>query len=193
MKTSQNGRNLIESFEGLILQSYDDYNDHIVHSGDTVHGTLTIGYGHTNAAGPPHINIGDVFTQTQADETLSNDLHKVESQVESLVKAPLNQNQYDALISFQYNTGALGHSSILTVLNEKDYDTAADRLLLYDKQTIHGVAHVVAGLVRRRQAERTLFLKPITSASTTSQPVPTSWNIIVDSSINLISKLFKRN
>ncbi len=61
MKTSLNGRKLIESFEGLILTSYDDYNDHIVNTGDTVHGVLTIGYGHTSAAGPPHVSIGDTI------------------------------------------------------------------------------------------------------------------------------------
>jgi lysozyme len=191
MKTSPNGRQLIESFEGLILQTYDDYNDHIVHPGDAVHGTLTIGYGHTNAAGPPHINIGDVFTKEQADAVLSDDLHKVEDQVVSLVKVPLNQNQYDALVSFEYNTGALGQSSILTSLNERDYNTAADRLLLYD----HASGRVLAGLQRRRQAERTLFLKPTTTPVSipTTQPVPTTWNTIVDSLINVISKLFKRS
>jgi lysozyme len=161
MKTSANGRQLIESFEGLILQSYDDSNDHIVHSGDTVHGTLTIGYGHTNAAGPPHISIGDVFTKAQADRVLSDDLYKVEDQVVSLVKVPLNQNQYDALVSFQFNTGALGHSSILPLLNESKYTEAADHLLLYNKSG--NPLHVNAGLVRRRQAEKTLFLKSIIS------------------------------
>jgi lysozyme len=160
LRTSSTGRNLIESFEGLILQAYDDSNDHIILPGDTVHGTLTIGYGHTNAAGPPHISIGDVFTKAQADEVLSNDLHKVEDQVTSLVKVPLNQNQFDALVSFHFNTGALGHSSALTLLNESKYTEAADHLLLYNKSG--NPLHVTAGLVRRRAAERTLFLKPIT-------------------------------
>jgi lysozyme len=168
MKTSQNGRDLIESFEGLILQSYDDYNDHIVHIGDTVHGTLTIGYGHTNAAGPPRISIGDVFTKDQADAVLSDDLHKVEDQVSSLVKVPLNQNQFDALVSFEYNTGALGHSSALTLLNESKYSEAADHLLLYNQAG----GRVLAGLVRRRQAEQKLFLTPISTQGQTQTMNP---------------------
>jgi len=154
MQTSPNGRKLIESFEGLILQAYDDYNDHIVKKGSKVHGTLTIGYGHTNSAGPPLVNIGDSITESQADEILSNDLHQVENQVSSLVQVPLTQNQFDALVSFQFNTGALGHSSILTLLNQENYTEAADHLLLYNKAS----GHVLAGLIRRRQAERNLFL-----------------------------------
>src|SRR5258706_16388306 len=99
MKTSPNGRNLIESFEGLILQSYDDYNDHIVNTGDTVHGTLTIGYGHTSVAGPPSVHLGQTLSKDEADQILAADLGRVEQEVNKLVKVPLNQNQYDALVS----------------------------------------------------------------------------------------------
>lgn len=193
MKTSPNGRNLIESFEGLILQSYDDYNDHIVHLGDTVHGTLTIGYGHTNSAGPPLINIGDSVTKSQADEILSEDLHKVENQVSSLVKVPLNQNQYDALVSFEYNTGALGHSSALTALNQGNYSAAAEDLTLYNKAG----GKVLAGLIRRRKAEYDLFLSPATPLPDTSvksisnAPMP-FWSTFMNYYLNLLAKLFSK-
>jgi len=197
MKTSPNGRKLIESFEGLILQSYDDYNDHIVHDGETVHGVLTIGYGHTSAAGPPIVHIGQTLSKDEADQILAADLGRVEGEVNKLVKVVLNQNQFDALVSFHFNTGALGHSSALPLLNEGKYSEAADHLLLYNKQTIHGVSHVVAGLITRRKAEHELFMSQATTLPDISKKptsdVPTqSWNTIVDYYWNLILKLFKR-
>src|SRR6266853_310292 len=189
MKTSQNGRHLIESFEGFILQSYDDYNDHIVHAGETVHGVLTIGYGHTSAAGPPIVSIGQTLTKDEADRILASDLGRVEGEVNNLVKVILNQNQYDALVSFHFNTGALGHSSTLVLLNEGKYEEAADHLLLYNKAG----GRVLAGLVRRRQQEKTLFLKPVQTHVKTIPSTPTSgWNTIVDYYWNLILKFFKR-
>src|SRR6185437_9224903 len=109
MKTSATGRKLIERFEGLILQAYDDANDHIVKPGQLVHGTLTIGYGHTSAAGPPRVYVGQVIDQPTADGILGADLASVEIEVEHLVKVLLNQNQFDALVSFQFNTGWLAH------------------------------------------------------------------------------------
>lgn len=158
MKTSAVGRQLIEEYEGLILGAYDDYNDHVVQPGNTVRGTLTIGYGHTNAAGLPKVYVGQTITKDQADQILATDLASVEKDVNNLVKVPLNQNQFDALVSFQFNTGALGKSSALRKLNAGDYSGAADALTLYTR----GNGQVLTGLVRRRAAEKALFLKPIT-------------------------------
>jgi lysozyme len=191
MKTSLNGRKLIESFEGLILQSYDDYNDHIVNSGDTVHGVLTIGYGHTSVAGAPHVSIGDTITQSDADRILGEDLKRVEDEVNRLVHVPLNQNQFDALVSFEFNTGALGHSSALPLLNAGNYVEAADHLLLYNQAG----GRVLAGLIRRRKAEHELFMSQVTllpdtpTKPTTDVPM-SSWNMFVDYYYNLIMKLF---
>ena len=183
MKTSANGRKLIESFEGLILQSYDDYNDHIVSQGDTVHGTLTIGYGHTDAAGPPSISLGQTITKEEADNILATDLAKVEREVSELVHVSLNQNQFDALVSFHFNTGALGHSSTLQLLNQSNYTEAADHLLLYNKAS----GRVLAGLVRRRQAEKDLFLSKSTTVDTA--PKQMTFTGIINTIINY---LFKR-
>ena len=71
MKTSTNGRQLIESFEGLFLETYDDSDDRIVAPGGTSRGTLTIGYGHTTAAGPPKVTPGMKITKSQADQYLT--------------------------------------------------------------------------------------------------------------------------
>jgi lysozyme len=157
MKTSQTGLNLIKSFEGCILQAYDDANDRIVRPGQQVVGTLTIGYGHTSSAGLPRVFIGQKITKEQAEQILANDLQSVEKDVERLVKVKLNQNQFDALVSFHYNTGALGKSSALRYLNNGDYDRCASALLLYNR----GNGQVLQGLVRRREAEKALFNKPI--------------------------------
>lgn len=164
MKTSPVGRQLIESFEGLILGAYDDANDHIVEEGQQSRGTLTIGYGHTNAAGPPKVFVGDRITKEQADAILASDLAKVEANVTNLVKVPINQNQFDALVSFQFNLGSLGRSSVLRKLNAKDYKGAADAMLAYD----HAMGQKLPGLTRRRQAERNLFLKPSTTSVVTT-------------------------
>src|SRR5271157_3947497 len=106
MKTSANGRKLIELYEGLYLHTY---NDGV--------GVPTIGYGHTTAAGPPHVYYGMTITKDQADAFLAADLASVEAAVNHHVAVPINQNQFDALVSFDFNTGALARSNVLRALN----------------------------------------------------------------------------
>lgn len=150
MQTSNNGRQFIEQYEGLRLKAYKDTT-----------GTLTIGYGHTSAAGAPKVTAGMTITQVQADQMLTKDLTGFEQDINNLVKVPLNQNQFDALVSFQYNTGALGKSSILKALNKGDYQGAADKLTLYDVSK----GKVLPGLTKRRAAEKVMFLRPVTSVA----------------------------
>lgn len=166
MKTSDTGRQLIESFEGLILGAYDDANDHIVQPGQEVIGTLTIGYGHTSAAGPPQVYVGQTITKDDADAILASDLSAVEIEVGQLVKVPVNQNQFDALVSFQFNTGWLAHPncSLLRALNTGNYNLAANDFMLYDRAS----GKVLTGLVRRRTAERTMFLREVSCPPITS-------------------------
>ncbi len=161
MKTGILGRKLIESFEGLFLHAYDDHNDHIVQPGQHVIGTLTIGYGHTSVAGPPKVYVGMVITEADADAILASDLNSVELEVNHLVKVSLSQNQFDALVSFQFNTGWLAHPncSLLHALNAGNYNVAAADFMLYDRAS----GQVLAGLVRRRTAEEKLFKTPVTS------------------------------
>lgn len=155
MQTGVAGRKLIEASEGLFLNAYDDFNDHIVKPGEQIHGTLTIGYGHTSVAGPPRVYVGQVITPENADDILSADLHSVELEVAHLVKVPMTQNQFDALVSFQYNTGWLAHPhcSLLNALNNGNYNLAASDFMLYDRAS----GKILNGLVRRRNAERNLF------------------------------------
>jgi len=162
IKTSANGRALIEAFEGLILKAYDDANDHVVQPGQAVRGTLTIGYGHTSSAGAPKVTVGMAITAAQADAILASDLAGVELEVAHLVKVPLNQNQFDALVSFQFNTGWLGHPScsLLKALNAGNTNLADQDFMLYDEAS----GRVLAGLQRRRQAEKMLFSGDVAGA-----------------------------
>ena len=145
MKTSDAGRKMIESFEGCILHAYRD----------SV-GVWTIGYGHTTAAGGVPVRIGMEITAQQADAFLSDDLGAVEKSIMQLVEVALSQAQFDALVSFQFNTGWLGHPqcSLRKALNGGNYKLAGSDFMLYDE----GGGHVLTGLKRRRDAERTLFL-----------------------------------
>ena len=161
MQTSINGRKFIEGFEGLFLQSYDDANDHIVAAGESTIGVLTIGYGHTDAAGPPHVYPGMTIDQATADAILAADLASVEIEVNHLVTVELNQNQFDALVSFQFNTGGLGRSSALRDINNQRFDNVPTDLALWNRAG----GRVLAGLVRRRTAEGKLFTTPIGEAT----------------------------
>lgn len=143
MKTSPNGRRFIEQWEGLFLHTY---NDGV--------GVATIGYGHTSAAGPPQVHYGMVITQSEADEILAADLASVEADVNRLVKVQLNQNQFDALVSFHFNTGALARANVLRAVNSKLFNEVPSDLNMWT----HGGGHVMLGLVRRRASEGKLFM-----------------------------------
>lgn len=148
LKTSPNGRKLIESFEGLSLHAYQD----------SV-GVWTIGYGHTSAAGLPHVRPGMIITQEQADQILSVDLGAVENDVNHHVTTTINQNQFDALVSFDFNTGALDRSNVLRSIDSGHFDQVEGDLMMWD----HAGGRVLAGLARRREAEGRLFNTPETT------------------------------
>ncbi|NVZ91304.1 lysozyme [Pseudomonas yamanorum] len=140
MRTSQKGVSLIKSFEGLRLKSYQD----------SV-GVWTIGYGATRG-----VTAGMTITNDQAERMLLNDIARFEPEIERLVKVTLNQAQWDALMSFTYNIGAanLKSSTLLRLLNNGDYGGAAEQFPRWNKAG----DQVLAGLVRRRAAERMMFL-----------------------------------
>lgn len=146
MNTSQTGIDLIKGFEGKRLVAYDDGV-----------GVWTIGYGTIKYPNGVRVKKGDTCTEVQAETYLKSDLVKFENAINRLVKVPLNQNQFDALSSFTYNLGEtnLSKSTLLRKLNAKDYKVAADQFLVWNKAG----GRVLTGLVRRREAERSLFLK----------------------------------
>lgn len=116
----------------------------------------SIGVGHLILP-EDHLKVGDVISMARVDELLTKDVQTALSAVNRLVKVPLNKSQCVALVSFIFNVGvgAFRRSSVLKHLNLGHYQTAADRLLLWNK----GGGKILPGLVRRRKAERELFLK----------------------------------
>jgi lysozyme len=135
--------NLVKEFEGCRLGAYQD-----------VRGIWTIGYGHTGES----VVAGMIITPGQATAFLESDLTRASASVDALITMPLSQDQYDALVSFEFNTGALKGSTLQRLLNGGQYALAADQFLAWNKSTIDGQLVVVPGLTRRRQAERALFL-----------------------------------
>lgn len=141
MITSELGKALIKASEGLRLKTYLDEG-----------GVPTIGWGHTG----PDVIVGRTISTAEAELLLTIDLQRFESAVARLVHAPLNQEQFDALVCLVYNigVGAFTDSTLLALLNKKDYAGAANQFLRWNK--INGASS--PGLVRRRAAERNLFL-----------------------------------
>lgn len=137
--TNSAGRTLIEDFEGCKLTAYQDTG-----------GVWTIGFGHTEG-----VREGETITQTEADAFLEADLAATEHEVQGLVEVQLTPNEFSALVSFEYNTGALGSSPGLALINARQFAPAwDDHFCLY----IHDESgNTLEGLVRRRAAERALF------------------------------------
>ncbi|MFK7073950.1 lysozyme, partial [Acinetobacter baumannii] len=117
----------------------------------------TIGTGTTVYPNGVKVKKGDTCTAEQAKTYFKHDLAKFEKTVNESVTVPLNQNQFDALVSLTYNigSGAFNNSTLLKKLNKRDYQGAADQFLVWNKAG----GKVMKGLVRRREAERALFLK----------------------------------
>lgn len=90
---------------------------------------MTIGYGHTSAAGAPTVTPTMVITEAKAEEILLSDLAMFEERVSRLAKVPLTDNQFAVLVSFDFNTGGLGKSTLLKKLNKGDYDAVPAELM----------------------------------------------------------------
>ena len=144
MRVSQKGIDLIKKFEGIRLKSYI-----------CPAGVLTIGYGHTGSDVYPNQQI----TEEEAERLLWKDTESAQQTVSSFVSVKINQNEYDALVSFTFNVGptAFVNSTLLKLLNH-----GADRKVVageFDRWVKAGSDEPVPGLVRRREAEKALFLE----------------------------------
>lgn len=138
--TSQRGMDFIRSYEALRLKAYDDST-----------GVWTIGYGHTAGVTP-----GMTITESQAVDYFRTDLKSFERSVNKYVIVPITQNMFDALVSFTFNLGAgtLKRSTLLKKLNCNDFAGAAAE---FDR-FIYAGGKIMRGLVRRRAAEKEIFL-----------------------------------
>lgn len=147
MSTSPRGVHLICNFEGKRLVAYDDGV-----------GVWTIGFGTTIYPDGIKVKKGDICTEAQAKAYMAYDLKKFENAVNNAVNVPLNQNQFDALVSLAYNIGtsAFSKSTLIQKLNKGDYRGAADQFDVW----INAGGKRMQGLVNRRAVERKLFEKP---------------------------------
>jgi lysozyme len=139
------GLNLIKSFEGCRLAAYQD-----------VAGIWTIGYGHIRG-----VREGMTITEQQATQYLQEDLADTEGAVDWMTSAaPTTNNQYAAMVSLCFNIGSgnFKTSSVLRFHLARDYPSAADAFLLWDKSNVDGQLVEVQGLLNRRRAERRLYL-----------------------------------
>ena len=138
--TSKTGIDLIKRWEGWRSKAYK-----------CPANKWTIGYGHTKTA-----RRGMVISQQEGHRLLRQDLQIYENAVHNLVSVPVNQNQFDALVSFTYNVGrgALSQSTLLRKLTQGNYTEAADQF----SRWVYGGGRKLPGLVSRRAAERQLFL-----------------------------------
>ncbi|MFZ0633712.1 MAG: lysozyme [Acidobacteriaceae bacterium] len=134
------GLALTEQFEGCRLSAYQDQG-----------GIWTIGYGHTG----PEVCTGMTITLEQAQSLLAKDVSNAAAFVNRAVQVELTQQEFDALVDFVFNLGAgtFERSTLLRLLNAGETAAAAAQFALWDRA---GGA-VVAGLLRRRQAETALF------------------------------------
>lgn len=156
MSIPQDAMDLVKSFEGLRLEAYDDATEKRVRPGDHWQGTLTIGWGHIASVEP-----GQIISEKEAEAFLAGDLADAERTVDVLTRTvALKDIQRGALVSFQFNTGALKVSTTLKLLRKGDFQGAADALLNWSHGDLDhdGVKEVVPGLLKRRRAERALFL-----------------------------------
>lgn len=146
MVTSPTGVDLICGFEGKRLTAYDDGV-----------GVWTIGFGTTVYPNGQKVKKGDTCTEIQAKQYMQNDLKKFESTINDAVTVPLNQNQFDALVSLTYNigSGAFSKSIMVKKINAGDYKGAASQFDVW----VNAGGRRMQGLVNRRAREKELFLK----------------------------------
>lgn len=117
----------------------------------------TVGYGHTSNA-----RHGMSVTEGDAERLLRDDVKPLEALLASTVRAPLNQNEHDALVSLIFNIGEENwkRSTVLRKLNAGDKLAAAQGFEMWNKARVNGELVALDGLVRRRAAEKSLFLMP---------------------------------
>jgi lysozyme len=150
MKISDNGLELVKSFEGYLTRQSDGS----CKAYKCPAGVWTCGWGCTEGVTP-----NTLWTEAEATAALRSEMDKHEAAVLRLVKVPITQSQFDALVSFSYNCGstALAKSTLLRHLNSGDPVRAASHFADYKRAG----GKVLAGLVRRRAAEAGLFMRGV--------------------------------
>ncbi len=171
MKISQNGIDFIKRQEGCRLRGYR-----------CQAGVWTIGYGHTGYVNGKNITADTWITLPEAEKLLKDDLVRYENYVNQYVPFKLNQNQFDALVSFTYNCGA---GNLRSLVRNRDAQEVSKKILLYNK----AAGKVESGLERRRKEEQQMFLTPVLSE--VGREVVMKGKVVIDGvthEVNLINK-----
>lgn len=145
LKVSQEGLEHIMKWEGVVLKRY------ICPAGKP-----TIGVGHVIL---PNENYQEI-TEEQALAILTKDVERFERAVKKHITVPLNQNQFDAIVSFIFNTGEGGiiNTGLQKVINSGDFANVPAKLEEWSKFRVGGVLKVNKGLLNRRKSEAQLFM-----------------------------------
>jgi lysozyme len=161
MRMSQNGLAIVKAFEGCLepVKGRPGYFKTYI---DPV-GVPTIGYGHTNHH-EPRFTSATVWSQQQCDDALAGDMAVFEAHVSKLAKVPLEQHEFDALVSWAYNTGGPETATLWRKLNAGDKASVPKELAKWNR----GGGRVLNGLVRRRKAEGQLFAGDVAGALQTA-------------------------
>ena len=151
MDVNKEGVALVQKYEGFSSKPYL-----------CPAGKATIGYGATFYVDGKAVTLKDKpITQAEATQLLIALLHQFAAKLKPLIKVNLNDNQFSALVSFAYNVG-IGNfqsSTMLKLINASKFDQAANEFLKWSKARVNGVLQPLPGLVKRRAAERSLFIK----------------------------------
>ena len=176
MKISSNGLDLITRWEGLKLTRY------ICPAGKP-----TIGVGHVIL---PNENIPNTITREFAMELLKKDVERFERAVNTLITVELNQNQFDALVCFIFNTGEGGiiNTGVSRAVNSKNFAAVPAALRLWNKIKVNGVSQENKGLTNRRISEAELFMRPFETLIVTGS-TPTFVTFTPDLLKNIQTKL----
>lgn len=178
MNISDRGLDLIIQHEGMILNLYNCPANHAtIGVGHLVH------YGPINGTEPKEFLCG--ITQQRALELLRDDVKVAEKTVNNLVKAPLNQNQFDALVSFVFNLGEtnFAKSTLLAGLNSGNYDAVPSEL----NRWVYGGGKVLPGLVKRRADEGKLFQTITNATNTTKLPHRLAYTVKAGDTLSAIA------
>ena len=178
MKTSTNGLNFISNWEGCVLKVYND-----------IAGKATIGIGHLILPGENFTTI----TKDEALQILAKDVGKCEAAISKYITVELNQNQFDALVSFSFNcgVGALNNTGVAKAVNAGNFDLVPAKLLEWCKYSVieNGVKVTKTnnGLYNRRKSEGELFSTPIVTA-----PVNDGNGLLSQSEIDQVNALVQQ-
>lgn len=152
MNISKNCLTLVKKWEGFYANAYL-----------CPANVWTVGFGTTVWPNGKKVKKGDTITREEAEKLLEKQVNEHASTIKQYVKVPLNQNQFDALASFQYNLGRhiLKGSYLLNYLNTKQWEKAANSMMQYNKARVNGQLQPLRGLTNRRKEEVELFKKPV--------------------------------